>query len=346
VSGSAYETLDAHREFFGDKDGQDSPRAGALGKPYVVGCIPAYNEDKTISKVVLQTRKYVDKVLVCDDGSTDMTGEIAKELGAVVILHEKNLGKGAALRSLFNAARKMGADVMVTLDGDAQHAPEEIPRLLQPIFRQEADVVVGCRSMPSESAPAHRRLGNRVLNFFTRLSVRSGNGGDRWRARVAFNDTQSGFRAYSKSALAAIDVTEDGLGVDSQIFLDATEKNLRILEVPISTNYPKDVKTSKKNPLHHGVEVIGTLIELITERRPLAFLGIPGLTLFIAGGACFLIVLDVYDRTSKFAIGTAMVGVVSTLLGSVLLFGAVILWVLGNRLRRIENRLSNHRLES
>jgi len=318
----------------------------ALDKPFVVACIPAYNEEKTISKIVLQTRKYVNKVLVCDDGSTDMTSEIARELGAVVIVHEKNLGKGAALRSLFNEARKMGADALVTLDADAQHAPSEIPTLLQPILGQEADVVVGCRSMPSESAPAHRKLGNRVLNYFTRLSVRNSNGGNKWRARFAFNDTQSGFRAYSKSALAAIEVTEDGLGVDSQIFLDATEKNLRIVEVSISTNYPKDVKTSKKNPLHHGTEVLGSLLELIAERRPLAFLGIPGLTLFIIGGACFVWVLDAFNRTNRFAIGTAMVGTVCTLLGSVLLFGAVILWVLGNRLRRIENRLSNHRLES
>jgi glycosyltransferase involved in cell wall biosynthesis len=319
------------------------PKAMVSAKPFVVVGIPAFNEEKTIARVVLQSKKYADKVVVCDDGGTDLTGEIARELGADVVRHEKNLGKGAALRSLFDAARRMGSDVMVTLDADAQHAPDEIPRLLQPILKKEADVVVGCRSMPSESAPAHRRLGNRVLNYFTRLSAGKGNGRDRWRARVAFNDTQSGFRAYSKSALAAIDVTEDGLGVDSQIFLDAMEKNLRIQEVPISTNYPKDVKTSKKNPVHHGVEVLGSLLELITERRPLVFLGIPGLTLFIVGGACFLAVLDIFDRTSKFAIGTAIVGVVSTLLGSVLLFGAVILWVLGNRLRRIENRLSNHR---
>jgi glycosyltransferase involved in cell wall biosynthesis len=317
-------------------------------KPFIVACIPAYNEERTISKMVLQTRKYVDKVLVCDDGSSDMTGELAKELGAVVVSHEKNLGKGAALRSLFDAGRKMGADVVITLDADAQHVPSEIPSLLQPILNQEADVVMGCRSMSGNSAPAHRKLGNRVLNYFTRLSVKNGDGKDKWRSRSlgAFSDTQSGFRAYSKRALAAIDVTEDGLGVDSQIILDATEKNLKVLEVPISTNYPRDVKTSKKNPVNHGLEVLSSLLELISERRPMTFIGIPGLIFFIVGTICFAIVLRTYEATQRLAIGTTLVGIVFTLLGSVLLFGAVILWVLGNRLRRIESRLPKRRSES
>lgn len=317
-------------------------------KPLIIACIPAYNEERTISKVVLQTRKYVDNVLVCDDGSSDMTGELAKELGAVVILHEKNLGKGAALRSLFDAGRKMGADVVVTLDADAQHVPSEIPSLLQPILNEEADVVIGRRAMTGISAPAHRKLGNRVLNFLTKLSVSNNGRKDRWRARSldAFNDTQSGFRAYSKKALAAINVTEDGLAVDSQILLDAAGRNLRILEVSISTNYPKDVRTSKKNPVHHGLEVLSSLLELISEKRPMTFIGIPGLIFFIVGTICFAIVLRIYEATQKLALGTALIGIVFTLLGTVLLFEAVILWVLGNRLRRIENRLSNNRTEA
>jgi glycosyltransferase involved in cell wall biosynthesis len=304
-------------------------RGGGSLKPFVVAAIPAYNEEKTIAKVVLGARRCVDRVVVCDDGSRDMTVNIAKELGADVIQHERNLGKGAALRSLFEAGQKMGADVFVTLDADDQHDPDEIPKLVEPILRGEADMVIGYRIPFDSSIPAVRRWGNRVLNFFTNLSAGKA------------KDTQSGFRAYSKMALNVIDVVEDSLGVDSQIFLDAKDKNLKVVEVPVSTKYPKDVKTSKKNLLRHGSEVILSVIELVSERRPLLFLGIPGLMLFAVGGASFFLVLKIFNETRQFAIGTALLGVVSTLLGMLLIFGALILWVMGKRLSHLENRIAN-----
>ena len=87
-------------------------------RPFVVVAIPAFNVEKSIAKVVLEAQKYVDVVVVCDDGSEDFTGEIAERLGADVVRHERNLGEGAALRSLFDAGRKISADVLVTLDAD------------------------------------------------------------------------------------------------------------------------------------------------------------------------------------------------------------------------------------
>jgi len=296
-------------------------------KPLVIACIPAYNEEKTIAKVVLQAKKYVDKVLVCDDGSTDMTSEIAEGLGAIVVRHERNLGKGAALRSSFDAVWKIGADILVTLDGDDQHCPEEIPRLVEPILKGDADVVIGCRFPFDDSIPARRRWGNRILNSLTNLSA----GGAK--------DTQSGFRAYSKTALDVIDVTEDGLGVDSQIFIDAKVKNLKVVEVPVSTRYPKDVKTSKKNFFRQGYDVLFSILELVSERKPFLFLGIPGLALLILGGSSFFLVLRIFNETRQFAIGHAMLGVASTLMGTLLLFAALILYVMGKRLRRLENRI-------
>ena len=300
-------------------------------RPFVVAAIPAYDEEKTIATVVLQAKRFVDKVVVCDDGSKDMTVDIAKELGADVIQHKRNLGKGVALRSLFEAGQKMDADIIVTLDADSQHNPEEIPKLLEPILRGEADMVIGCRFLFDGSVPAVRRWGNRILNFFTSLSAGKA------------KDTQSGFRAYSRMALNVIDVTEDGLAVDSQIFIDAKEKNLKVAEVPVSTRYPKDVKTSKKNSLRHGSEVLLCLIELITERRPLLFVGVPGLALFTVGGASLIRVLMIFNETRQFAIGTAILGVASTLLSALLVFGALILWVMGKRLGRLENRIANRR---
>ncbi|MEM2843728.1 MAG: glycosyltransferase family 2 protein, partial [Candidatus Bathyarchaeia archaeon] len=90
-------------------------------KPFVIACIPAYNEEATIAKVIIQAQKYVDKVILCDDGSNDYTGLIAERLGAEVIKHERRLGKGAALRILFKKAEDLEAGIVVTLDADGQH---------------------------------------------------------------------------------------------------------------------------------------------------------------------------------------------------------------------------------
>jgi len=98
-------------------------------RPLIVACIPAFNEERSIGGVVVRTLKHVDRVIVCDDGSVDFTGEIAESMGATVVRHERNLGYGAAIARLFEEALRLGADVVVTLDGDGQHDPTEIPRL-------------------------------------------------------------------------------------------------------------------------------------------------------------------------------------------------------------------------
>jgi glycosyltransferase involved in cell wall biosynthesis len=112
-------------------------------KPSVVACIPAFNEEGSIGGggvVVVQARNYVDRVVVCDDGSVDLTGAIAEGLGAVVIRHERNMGKGAALNSSFRYVRDLRPDVVVVLDADGQHDPGEIPRLVEPIVGGAAEL--------------------------------------------------------------------------------------------------------------------------------------------------------------------------------------------------------------
>ncbi|MFQ5759231.1 MAG: glycosyltransferase family 2 protein, partial [Candidatus Bathyarchaeia archaeon] len=103
-------------------------------RPFVVAAIPAYDEEKTIARVVLQAQRYVDRVVVCDDGSRDLTAKIAEKLGAEVIRHERNMGYGASIQSLFRKARELNADVMITLDGDGQHNSGEIPMLVEPVL--------------------------------------------------------------------------------------------------------------------------------------------------------------------------------------------------------------------
>jgi glycosyltransferase involved in cell wall biosynthesis len=314
----------------GESENRVDLSAGDLGrKPLVVVGIPAFNEERTIAKMILKARKHVKDVVVCDDGSTDLTGEIAGSLGAIVVRNARNLGKGSALRSLFELGRKINADVFVTLDADDQHEPDEIPKLVQPILKGEADVVIGNRFSNGDLFPARRRWGNRALNFLTNTSD--------------IKDSQSGFRAYSRSALNSIEITTRGMGVDSQILIDAKKKNMRVVEVPISTKYPKGVKTSKKNFFQHGFEVALSIVELISEKRPLLYLGVPGASLFAVGGTCFIWVLNRFNEIRQFAIGTAILGVAASLLGGFLLFGGLILWVMGRQLSRLEDQLRDTR---
>lgn len=134
-------------------------------RPKIIACIPAYNEERTIASVVLKAMKYVNKVIVCDDGSEDLTGEIARRLGAEVVRHERNMGYGAALSTLFNKAREVKADIMVILDADGQHNPDDIPRLLKPIIDGEADIVIGSRFIGGLKGeiPAYRELGIKAI---------------------------------------------------------------------------------------------------------------------------------------------------------------------------------------
>ena len=161
-------------------------------------CIPAYNEETKIKDVIKKSLPYVDKVVVCDDGSTDDTAVLAKKAGAVVIYHEKNLGYGAAISTLFDYCRKNNAEIMVTLDGDGQHNPDQIPDLINVILKHKVDVVIGSRSLRDDKdLPSYRRAGIKIItstiNSATNLKV---------------TDSQSGFRAYSKPTIYLIHPTE------------------------------------------------------------------------------------------------------------------------------------------
>ncbi|MFB0543624.1 MAG: glycosyltransferase family 2 protein, partial [Candidatus Bathyarchaeia archaeon] len=201
-------------------------------KSKIIACIPAFNEEKTIASVVVQARKYVDRVVVCDDGSVDLTGEIAEALGAVVVRHEENMGYGAAIISLFKEARRLCADIAVTLDGDGQHDPRQIPRLVEPLVRNEADIVIGSRFLRREDSskvPRYRAVGLKMITGLTSNASYDN-----------LTDAQSGFRAYSCRSLEVLMVTEQGMGVSTEILLKANERGLRVVEVPVTISYRKD----------------------------------------------------------------------------------------------------------
>ena len=166
---------------------------------YLLACIPAYNEEGVIGNLIKKTLPLVDSVVVCDDGSSDLTSKEAKDAGAFVIRHSHNKGKGAALKSLFDYAKHSNADIMVTLDGDGQFLPEEIPKLTKDIEDGKSDIVIGYRFETEKDMPAYRKFGNKILDEVSKKA-----------ANLNLRDTQSGFRAYSKQAIAKIYFRNDG----------------------------------------------------------------------------------------------------------------------------------------
>ncbi|MEM4674902.1 MAG: glycosyltransferase family 2 protein [Nitrososphaerota archaeon] len=287
-------------------------------KLLIVACIPAYNEEKTIAGVVLRTMKYVDRVIVCDDGSSDLTGLIAERLGAEVIRHGRNLGYGAALSSLFRRAEELGADIAVTLDADGQHDPSYIPRLVEPIIKGEADIVIGSRFLSREeekAVPAYRRLGIRVITWLTRRT-----------SYKELTDAQSGFRAYSKRAVPFIIPSEMGMGASVEILLKARRAGLKIVEVPVRIGYGEE--TSTQNPLAHGMEVILSLVKHHSIRHPLLFYGAPGFLALLASLGFWALTLQIFAATRQIATNIVIIALGATLIGLMLLTTAIILWVL------------------
>lgn len=287
-----------------------------------VACIPAYNEERTIGKVVVGTQPYVDQVLVCDDGSGDMTAAIAEKLGAKVIRHGQNMGKGEAFRSLFSACRDMGADVMITIDGDDQHDPADIPKLVDPITKGYADVVIGARFHgDNKGIPSYRKAGNKLLNAVTVGGI---------------SDTQSGFRAYSKKAIDSLRPSESGMGVDSEILMDASRQGLKMAEVPVSVRYGIG-KTSTHNPIYHTVDVLTSAIKLTSIRHPMTFYGIPGLVITLLGVYfvihAYLIFLS-QQVITDLVLTYALMGFSIGIFGLFTFFTGIILFTLSTVLRK------------
>jgi glycosyltransferase involved in cell wall biosynthesis len=279
-----------------------------------IACIPAFNEGKVIGPLINDVLQYVDKVIVCDDGSIDNTSIEAKKAGAKVITHKKNLGKGAAMRTLFDLIKNENFDVLVTIDGDGQFSPKEIPKLLPPILNNQMDIVIGYRSNRDEM-PSYRKLGNKFLDSMTNLA-----------SELPFRDTQSGFRSYSKKAISVITFKTNGFGADSEILIDASTKKLKITEVGVLVRYNTGEKTSTKNPISHTSEVITSLIESIAIRHPLKYLGIPGFLLIVLG-ICFGVwSIFIFNEVRSFPIFTLVIGVSATILGVMLLLASVVLY--------------------
>jgi len=189
--------------------------------------IPALNEENTISRIVSEALKHCDTVLVVDDNSQDHTSELSHQTGAAVIRHILRLGTGGALSTGFRASLKAGFEAFVTIDGDGQHTPSEIPTVLEPILKNQADIVIGSRLLRRpRSMPLRKRIGNRILSIATSLA-----------SGTKISDSQSGFRAYRKEVLEYAMHRARDYRWASEILLLATKANFRIKEVPVTAIY-------------------------------------------------------------------------------------------------------------
>ena len=224
--------------------GRDSERAGGAGKAggsnRACVVIPAYNEAPTIGGLVRDclALDIVFRVIVVDDGSCDETARIAAEAGAAVVRHPTNRGKGASLLGGMAEALKAGAVHIVTLDGDCQHRPQDVPRLLACAARWPGHVVIGSRRASSHAAPRARARANRIADFWIS-----------WAARHPIDDSQSGFRVYPGALARAVGphlIREQGFACESELLIVAARLGFFTVAVDIPTIYG----AAQKRPSH------------------------------------------------------------------------------------------------
>jgi glycosyltransferase involved in cell wall biosynthesis len=284
--------------------------------------IPAFNEEKNIALIIQKLNIIADIVIVCNDGSSDNTGKIAEQMGAIVINHPKNLGYGGAIRSLFLKARELDSDMLVTLDSDGQHRLEDVLPVSQPIIKNQSDLVIGSRFLKGDqkNIPKYRKAGIKMITKLANVSLEE-----------SVTDSQSGFRAYSKDILLEITPTEQGMGVSNEILMKSSRKGFKIAEVPIVVSY--EGKTSTQHPVSHGASVVMSTLKFISIEHPLKFYGIPGIIFLVIGLIFTILTIQGFTDTRQILLSTAVIGVGTTIFGTVLLMTSIILYSIVNLIR-------------
>jgi len=288
--------------------------------------IPAFNEEKNIGKIIITLKKITNDIIVCDDGSSDLTKEIAEGLGAKVISHTKNMGYGEAIKSIFNEAKKKESDILVTFDADGQHRPEDIMSLTKPIIDEQAEIVIGSRFLKNETdMPKYREIGVKILTKVTNMSIKEN-----------LTDSQSGLRAYQKKVLQNISLTDSGMGISTEILIKSHQKEFRIVEVPIQILYGKD--TSTQNPVSHGTSVLLSTIKYTSIQHPLKFYGIPAVIFLLIGMSFLIWTFQIYAEETRVVTNIVLVGIGTLLLGAVLMISAILLYSLVSVVQDNRNR--------
>ena len=288
----------------------------------IIAGMPAYNEGEYIGSLVLQAKQYVDEVIIVDDGSTDNTSMVAELAGATVVRHTVNKGYGSTIQSIMAEAKKRSADILVILDADSQHKPEEIPSLIKAVSAG-ADVVIGSREAQRGKIAPYRRFGQGVIARLTYIA-----------SRKKLADTESGFRAYSRKALTTLELKEKGMAISSEIISEATAKGLKVMDVPISVIYTKDGSTL--NPISHGFGVLNRIMVMISERRPLLAFGTIGGICIAFGVFVGVLVVQTLQAQQVLQVGSALISMMLITIGVLSISTGLILSVL---IKRISDRL-------
>ena len=279
--------------------------------------IPAFNEEKNIAAIIVKLKKIADNVIVCNDGSTDATGIIAEELGAIVINHTKNQGYGAGIRSIFLKSKEIESDVLVTLDSDGQHDVDEIKKLIEPIENKKCDLVIGSRFLEDnvKNVPNYRKIGINIITKVTNTTLKN-----------KLTDSQSGYRAYNKKVISEIIPSEIGMGVSTEILIKASNKEFVIGEVPITVSY--EGNTSTHNPVSHGTSVLFSTLKFTSIEHPLKFYGIPAAIFLIVGIIFVVWSIQIFSEGGRLVTNITLIGATMTILGVILSVAAILLYSL------------------
>ncbi|HUP44221.1 MAG TPA: glycosyltransferase family 2 protein [Thermoanaerobaculia bacterium] len=215
--------------------------------------IPALNAAAMVEPVVRGSLQHSRYVVVIDDGSTDGTGDVAERAGALVLRHEKNRGKGAALRTGFAWALESFFDGVITLDADGQHLAAEIPKFLAARSETAADLIIGGRAHLFPGMLPRRRMANRFSAWM--ISIASGS---------TITDSQSGFRYYSAALLRAVTLHADGFDMESEVIVRAGRRGLRIVTIPIELGFVNGIATSHYRPVADTLKIAWRVVRTRT----------------------------------------------------------------------------------
>ena len=298
----------------------------------LVVLVPAYNEELTISMVVMLANKYAEKVVVVDDGSKDRTSELAGLAGAEVI-RQPNTGKAGAVKTGMKRCQELSPQCVVMIDGDGQMDPARIPDIAAPIIEGKADMVIGSRFIGEKAEiPKYRVFGQKMLNGAANLG-----------SKVKITDSQSGYRAFSAKALENFNFPSSSYNIESDMNAVFAERGLKIVEIPITVRY--DVPNGhKQKPLKHGLSVMGRIVSYLGYRHPLIIFGIPGLIAFVIGLIFCIEAFSEQIILFDWSLATQGIAGVSALsIGMFLMFAALILNSLGLLMQNIQFAAGDNR---
>ncbi len=279
--------------------------------------LPAFNEEANIASILIKLKKVTDTIIVCNDGSTDLTSEIAKKMGAIVIDHPKNLGYGGAIHSIFEKAKEINSDLLITFDADGQHKIDDIFKVIEPIEKGDADLVIGSRflDISEEEVPEIRKIGIKIITKVTNSSLKE-----------KITDAQSGFRAYNKDVISKLNISDMGMGISTEILIKASANNFKIAEVPIKISYEGD--TSTHNPVSHGTSVLFSTLKYTSIEHPLKFYGIPAVIFCIIGLSFTFLSIQYFTEIGRINPNITLIAVGAILVGVILLITSILLYSL------------------